>query len=103
MRRNIALALLAWLSACGNLTPDQTARIEQVLQVACNVDGIVVPVVQPIVATLGSPGAAAAGVDLLVHPAVVEACARVSGVPVSVAEVSPPVIVPADTAVKPAN
>ena len=103
MRRIFAMALLVGLSACSNMTPEQHAKIEQVLKVACNVDGIVVPVVQPIVATLGSPGAAAAGVDLLVHPAVVEACARVSGVPVSVAEVSPPVIVPADTAVKPAN
>ena len=73
------------------------------LTVACNVDGIVVPVAQPIVATLGQPGATAASVDLLVHPAVVEACKRVSGVPVSVTEVSPPVTVPADTGVKPAN
>jgi hypothetical protein len=103
MRRNFALALLVGLSACGNLTPEQNARIREVLTVACNVDGVVVPVAQPIVATLGRPGATAANVDLLVHPAVVEACKHVSGVPVSVTEVSPPVIVPADTAVKPAN
>jgi hypothetical protein len=103
MRRNFALSLLVGLSACGNLTPEQSARIREVLTVACNVNGVVVPVAQPIVATLGQPGAAAAGVDLLVHPAVVEACKRISGVPVSVTEVSPPVIVPTGTAVKPAN
>ena len=103
MRRNFALALLVGLSACGNLTPEQHARIKEVLTVACNVDGVVVPVAQPIVATLGQLGATTANVDLLVHPAVVEACKHVSGIPVSVTVVGPPVIVPADTVVKPAN
>jgi hypothetical protein len=103
MRGNSALALLVGMSACGNQTSDQNASIRQVLTVACNVDGIVVPVAQPIVAPLGQPGAAAAGVDLLMHSAVVEACKRLSGVPVSVTGVSAPVTVPADTAVKPAN
>ena len=88
MRRNFALSLLVGLSACGNLTPDQNATISTVLTVACNVDGVVVPVAQPIVAPLGQPGATAAGVDLLMHPAVVEACKRLSGVPVSVTGVS---------------
>ena len=74
MRRNLALPLLVGLSACSNLTPEQHAKIRQVLTVACNVDGVVVPVAQPIVATLGQAGATAADVDLLVHPAVVEAC-----------------------------
>ena len=63
MRRIFALALLVGLSACSNVTPEQHARIEQVLKVACNVDGVVVPVAQPIVATLGPVGATAANVD----------------------------------------
>ena len=103
MRRIYAMALLVGLSACSNVTTEQQARIEQVLKVACNVDGIVVPVAQPIVATLGPVGATTANIDLLVHPAVVGACTRVSGVPVTVTEVSPPVTVPADTAAKPAS
>ena len=103
MRRIFAPALLVCLSACGNLTPEQHARIKAVLTVACNVDGVVVPVAQPIVATLGQVGATTASVDLLVHPAVVEACKRVSGVPVSVTQAGPPVTVPADTVVKPAS
>jgi hypothetical protein len=102
MRRDYALALLAGLSACGNPTPEQRAMIEQVLTVACNVDGVVVPVAQPIVATLGTVGATTTSVDLLVHPAVVEACKRVSGVPASVTAVHPAVTVP-DTAARPAN
>jgi hypothetical protein len=36
--------MLACLSACGNVTPEQQATIRQVLTVACNVDGVVVPV-----------------------------------------------------------
>jgi hypothetical protein len=104
MRRNLALALFVCLPACSNLTPEQHAKIKQVLAVACNVDGVVVPVAQPIVATLGAAGATAAGVGLLVHPAVVEACKSLSGVPVSVTPVSPPVTVSADTTTaKPAN
>jgi hypothetical protein len=103
MRRNFALSVLVDLSACGNLTPEQHASIRKVLTVACNVDGIVVPVAQPIVATLGQPGAATASADLLVHPAVVEACKGVSGVPVGVTEVGPPVTVPADIVVERAN
>ncbi len=86
--------MLAWLPACSNVTPEQQARIKQVLTVACNVDGVVVPVAQPIVATLGPAGATAANVDLLVHPTVVAACRAVSGVPVSVTPLGPPVTVP---------
>jgi ABC-type Fe3+-hydroxamate transport system substrate-binding protein len=103
MRRNIALSLLVCLSACSNMTPEQQAQVRQVLMVACNVDGVVVPVAQPIVATLGPAGAAATNVDLLVHPAVVEACKAVSGVPASVTPVSPPVTVSPAEAGKPAN
>jgi hypothetical protein len=103
MRHDIALSLLVCLSACSSMTPEQQVQVRQVLTVACNVDGVVVPVAQPVVATLGPAGATASNVDLLVHPAVVAACKAVSGVPVGVTPVSPPVTVPADTAAKPAN
>jgi len=100
MRHILALALLVCLSACNNMTPEQQTTIKQVLTVACNVDGVVVPVAQPIVATLGPAGATAVNVDLLVHPSVVAACKAVNGVPASVTPVSPPTAVPADTTAK---
>jgi hypothetical protein len=103
MRRPLAAALLACLPACSNLTPEQQATIRQVLTVACNVDGIVVPVAQPVVATLGPASNTATDVDLLVHPAVVEACKAVNGVPASATPASPPVTVPADNPAKPAS
>lgn len=93
-----AVALcVAIVAACSNLPPDQQAKIQQALVVACNVDGVVVPIAQPIVATLGAGGATAATLDsLLVHPAVVAACNAVNGTPASVTVVNPPVIVPAN-------
>ena len=87
-----ALAILVSLSACSG--------VQQALTVACNVDGVVVPIAQPVVATLGSGGATAARVDsLLVHPAVLAACQQRGGMPataapVSVAEANPPVPAP---------
>jgi len=103
MRDKSVLALLACLSACSNMTAQQQATIKQVLTVACNVDGVLVPVAQPIVATFGSAGAAASTADLLVHPAVVAACKALSGTPASVTATSPAVVVSGDTAGKPAN
>ena len=100
MRHILALALLVCLSACNNMTPEQQTTIKQVLTVACNVDGVLVPVAQPIVATLGPAGTAVANIDLLVHPSVVAACKAVNGVPASVTPVSPPVTVSGDTTAK---
>jgi hypothetical protein len=97
MRRNLVLPVLACLSACSNMAPEQQAKISQALAVACNVDGVVVPVAQPIVGTFGTGGATAAGVDLLVHPAVVAACKALNGVPAGVTPATPPVAVPANT------
>jgi len=87
MQSKSTLALLVCLSAC-NTAPRQQAKLIEVLTVACNVDGVVVPVAQPIVATLGSAGAAVTSVDLLIHPAVVAACQAVKGVPVSATPVA---------------
>jgi hypothetical protein len=89
------LPLIAGLSACGNLPPDQQAQVTQSLAVACKVDGAVVPVAQPVVATLGAGGAAAAGMDsLLVHPAVMAACQQLGGTPAGVTPASAPVATP---------
>ncbi len=103
MPRTVALALGVLLSACSNLTTAQQAKIKEVLQVACNIDGVVVPVAQPIVTTLGPPGAAVASADLLVHPEVVAACQALSGTPVSATPVGPAVTVTGETTAKPAN
>jgi len=102
MRRNLATAcrayafpLLACLSACGTAPASQQAQIQQALTVACTADGVLVPIAQPIVATMGTGAAAAANMDaLLVHPAVVAACAAVNGVPATVTAVSSPATVP---------
>ncbi len=100
MRRIFALTLLYCLAACGNLTPDQQARITQELTVACAVDGILVPLANPVVASLGTGGTAAANVDnLLVHPAVVAACNAIGGAPVS----AKPVVTPATTTTSPTH
>ena len=85
MRRMILLACLA--ASCSNMTPAQ----QQELTVACNVDGAIVPAAQPVVATMGTGGATAASIDaLLVHPAVVQACAALKGTPASVTVTAPP-------------
>ncbi|MEJ0020750.1 MAG: hypothetical protein WDN25_30210 [Acetobacteraceae bacterium] len=85
------MILLACLAAsCSKMTPEQQARLDQAVTVACNVDGVVVPVAQPVVATMGTGGATAASIDaLLVHPAVVQACAALKGTPASVTVTAP--------------
>jgi hypothetical protein len=98
MRRNIAVLLLACLSACTSAAP-QPATLTQVLTVACVVDGVLVPIAQPVVASLGQGGATASNVDsLLVHPAVIAACKGLNGSPASVAPAGPPVADPAAAA-----
>jgi len=87
--RACALPILAGLAACTNMSPAQQAKMQQILTVACIVDGVVVPVAQPVVAGLGSAGATAAGVDsLLVHPAVLATCSQLGGAPASAAPVT---------------
>ena len=94
MRRMIPLALL--LATCSNMTLEQQTKLTQALTVACNVDGVVVPVAQPVVATIGAGGATAASIDaLLVHPAVVQACAALKGTPAAVTVTAPPAPPPA--------
>ena len=78
--------LISLLSACSNVSPAQQAQITQALAVACYVDGVTVPIAQPIIASLGPNGAAVANWDsLLLHPAVIQACAALNGTPASVA------------------
>jgi hypothetical protein len=90
------LPLVVGLCACSDLAPDQQAQVTQALAVACKVNGAVVPVAQPVVATLGAGGVSAASTDnLLVHPAVVAACQPLGGTPAGVTPASSPVAVPA--------
>jgi hypothetical protein len=104
MRRIIALSLLVGLPACSALTPAQETQIEQTLSVVCDVDGALVPVLQPIVAQMGQTGANVANTDsLLVHPAVVAACQALNGKPASVTPLSPPVPVAAPSVPTPAS
>jgi hypothetical protein len=82
-----ALLLMA-LSACGDQPAARQAEFRRVLSVACVVDGVLVPVAQPVVAGLGSAGATAANVDnLLVHPTVVAACQALGGAPAPAAPI----------------
>lgn len=102
--RSIALPLLACLGACGNMTTTQQAQASQALMVACNVDGVLVPIAQPVVATLGPGGATAANVDsLLVHPVVVAACAAIKGAPASATPIGPATPAAASTATSSTN
>jgi len=95
MRHHFALPLLACIAGCSNPTPTQQAEVLQVLKVVCNVDSVLVPVAQPVVASLGPAGAGVVNIDaLMVHPAVVAACQQLGGVPSSVATVGTPVTVP---------
>lgn len=92
MQRFFALPLLAWLAGCSNVTPNQQAQIAQAVTVACNVDGVLVPVAQPVVASLGPGGATVANVDtLVVHPSIVAACTALKGTPASATPASPPI------------
>lgn len=102
--RSIVLPLLACLGACGNMTTSQQTQAAQALAVACNVDGVLVPIAQPVVAALGPNGATAASFDsLLVHPAVIAACAAIQGTPASVTPVGAATLVPTGTATSSAN
>lgn len=103
MRRISALSLLVVLAACTGTPAERQARIQQALKVACDVDGTLVPIAQPIVASLGHAGAAVASADLLVHPEVVAACAALSGTPASATPVGSPQTVSTDTAAAPAS
>jgi hypothetical protein len=87
--------LLANLSGCGNLPSDRQVKVTQALAVACDVDGAVVPLAQPVVATLGSGDSTTASVDsLIVRPAVVAACLRLGGMPAGVRPIAAPVSAP---------
>ena len=74
-----AACLLAGCTAAGGLTPQATMA----LQVACQVDGAVQPIAAGVVSGLSPAGASVASADsLMVHPAVVAACAKLGGTPV---------------------
>ena len=64
------LLLLLALAGCSS------AQIQVAVKVVCRADEVIVPIAQPIIATIPAPGVGTAvTVDqLLVHPAVVAAC-----------------------------
>jgi hypothetical protein len=107
MRRIIAVAigmyalpLFASLSGCANPTPDQQARIMRALVVACDVDGAVVPLAQPVLTVLAPDAANSASVGMTVlHPAVVAACQQIGGAPAGVTPVTAPSSAQTDAAV----
>jgi hypothetical protein len=88
----LAVSALA-MSACtstGQLTPEA----QQIITIACNVDGFAQPVAVTVAPALGPEVAAAAAFDAaLVHPAVQAACKGVGGAPASVT-VTPAAVVP---------
>jgi hypothetical protein len=87
MRQIMLAAAAACLVAGCSLTPAQTTAA---LQIGCAVDGVVQPLAAPLVASLGAAGLTAASADtLLVHPAVVAACATLGGTPAVVVTPAP--------------
>ncbi|MBW4089876.1 MAG: lipoprotein [Proteobacteria bacterium] len=94
--RKLLLAAVAVCLLAGCSPAQKTAA----LRVGCSVDGVVQPLAASTVASLGTAGATAATADtLLVHPAVVAACAQIGGTPAVVAAATPP---PPPTAAAPA-
>lgn len=78
----LAVGAACLLAGC-TLSPTQKTAA---LQVGCAVDGVVQPLAAPVVASLGAAGTSLATADaLLVHPAVVAACAQLGGKPAVVA------------------
>ena len=79
MRQMLLAAGAACLLVGCALTPAQRTAA---LQVGCDVDRVMQPLAAPVVASLGAAGASVATADaLLVHPAVVAACAQLGGKP----------------------
>ncbi len=87
----LAVGAACLLAGCA-LSPAQKTVA---LQVGCAVDGVVQPLALPVVASLGAAGTSVATADaLLVHPAVVAACAQLGGKPAVVAAsaAAPPMV-----------
>lgn len=82
------------LSAC---SPAQQAQSQQVIAIACDVDGAIQPAAVSLAPLAGAGGVAVASVDAaLVHPAVVAACKAFNGRPVSavISPTAPAVVAP---------
>ena len=92
-----AAVVAAGVSAC---TAQQAAQQQQVVRVLCMHDAILQPVAVVIAASTGPQGAAAAQTDaLLVHPAVVAACAAYGAKPLVATPVADPAAAVAPVAV----
>ena len=79
-------AILLLLAGCAAPTPAQ----RHTLLIVCKVDTVAQPFIVALAPAVGPIGSAGAVADnMLVHPAVVSACALVNGVPQAVAVVEP--------------
>jgi hypothetical protein len=77
------LLLVLTLASCAPPSP-------KTLAVLCRVDAVAQPVAVALAPAVGPVGSAGAAADtLLVHPAVVAACAKVGGSPTAVVTVEP--------------
>ena len=93
-----ALAVLLLLAGCAAPTPAQ----QHVFAVLCRVDTVAQPVLVTLAPAAGPVGSAGAVADnLLVHPAVLAACAVVNGTPAAV--VVAPLAIPVAAPVGPAT
>jgi hypothetical protein len=95
MRRIAIALLLAGCTSTGQLTP----QAQQIFDVTCSKDATLQPIVVPVAVAVASaaapvaagPAMAAASLDqLLVHPAVVAACAKYAATPVAAVAAAPP-------------
>jgi len=73
------------------IAPQTQFKVQKkALSVACDIDGVVVPLGDPVVAQAAPSGASDTSVDaLLTHPAVVHACSLVGGRPAIVLTIPP--------------
>lgn len=88
----MAIMLPVMLGACA-IDPATKAQLQQAVKVACDVDGMVVPIADPVVLGLVPQSAPIITVDqALVHPAVVAVCKGYGGTP---AMAAPATVTPA--------
>ena len=82
----LAMVTICFTAGCA-ITPAQKTAA---LKIGCAVDGVVQPLAAPLVASIGPAGTSVASADtVLVHPAVMAACAALGGTPAAVVAPAP--------------
>ena len=85
----IPAAMCAGLSVAA-CSANQQAAAQKAIGIGCMVDGAVQPIAAPVLAAAVPSTAGAVTADtLLVHPAIVAACAAVKGVPIATVSSTP--------------